>query len=306
MDIFSLIGLLLALVALVGGSILKGAGLSSLWSSAAFVIVILGTIAAILVHTPPPVFKRALSIARWVIRPPGNDGEALIAEIVDWSNIARKQGLLGLEPLVNQQDDPFLKKGLQMLVDGVEPEAIRHMMEIDLNGQEHQDLAAAKVFEAMGIYAPTLGIIGAVFGLIAVMKNLADPSKLGHGIAAAFTATIYGIASANLFFLPIASKLKSVIGGRSREQEMIIEGLIAIAQGENPRNIEAKLAGFLQATPDRRLAPGPRFFDRPLADSVRAGLPAAANDASAESLTIDEFLVDAPVVGLGVGVAGAR
>ena len=135
MDIFSLIGLLLALVALVGGSILKGAGLSSLWSSAAFVIVILGTIAAILVHTPPPVFKRALSIARWVIRPPGNDGEALIAEIVDWSNIARKQGLLGLEPLVNQQDDPFLKKGLQMLVDGVEPEAIRHMMEIDLNGQ---------------------------------------------------------------------------------------------------------------------------------------------------------------------------
>lgn len=180
-----------------------------------------------------------------MIRPPGNDGEALIAEIVDWSNIARKQGLLGLEPLVNQQDDPFLKKGLQMLVDGVEPEAIRHMMEIDLNGQEHQDLAAAKVFEAMGIYAPTLGIIGAVFGLIAVMKNLADPSKLGHGIAAAFTATIYGIASANLFFLPIASKLKSVIGGRSREQEMIIEGLIAIAQGENPRNIEAKLAGFL-------------------------------------------------------------
>ena len=134
---------------------------------------------------------------------------------------------------------------LQMLVDGVEPESIRHMMEIDLNGQEHQDLAAAKVFEAMGIYAPTLGIIGAVFGLIAVMKNLADPSKLGHGIAAAFTATIYGIASANLFFLPIASKLKSVIGGRSREQEMIIEGLIAIAQGENPRNIEAKLAGFL-------------------------------------------------------------
>ncbi|MBA3929079.1 chemotaxis protein MotA [Pseudoxanthomonas japonensis] len=245
MDIFSLIGLLLALVALVGGSILKGAGLSSLWSSAAFVIVILGTIAAILVHTPPPVFKRALAIVRWIIRPPGNDGDALVAQIVEWSNIARKQGLLGLEPVVNQQDDPFLKKGLQMLVDGVEPEAIRHMMEIDLNGQEHQDLAAAKVFEAMGIYAPTLGIIGAVFGLIAVMKNLADPSKLGHGIAAAFTATIYGIASANLFFLPVASKLKSVIGGRSREQEMIIEGLIAIAQGENPRNIEAKLAGFL-------------------------------------------------------------
>lgn len=245
MDIFSLIGIILALLALVGGSILKGAGVSSLWSSAAFVIVILGTVAAIMVHTPPPVFKRAASIVMWVFRPPTSERASLIGQIVEWSNIARKQGLLGLEPLVNEQEDPFLKKGLQMLVDGLEPEAIRHMLEIDLNGQEHQDLAAAKVFEAMGVYAPTLGIIGAVFGLIAVMKNLADPSKLGHGIAAAFTATIYGIASANLFFLPMASKLKSVIGGRSREREMIIEGLIAIAQGENPRNIEAKLAGFL-------------------------------------------------------------
>ena len=245
MDIFSLIGLILALVALVGGSILKGAGVSSLWSSAAFVIVILGTVAAILVHTPPAVFKRAVSIARWVIRPPGADHDGLVAQIVEWSNIARKQGLLGLEPLVNEQSDPFLKKGLQMLVDGLEPEAIRHMLEIDLNSQEHQDLAAAKVFEAMGVYAPTLGIIGAVFGLIAVMKNLADPSKLGHGIAAAFTATIYGIASANLLFLPIAAKLKGVIAHNSRDREMVIEGLISIAQGENPRNIETNLSGFL-------------------------------------------------------------
>jgi len=245
MDIFSLVGLLLALVALVGGSILKGAGVASLWSSAAFVIVILGTVAAILVHTPPAVFKHAVAIAKWVIKPPTNEREGLIQQIVEWSNVARKQGLLGLEPLVAEQEDSFLKKGLQMLVDGLEPEAIRHMLEIDLDSQEHQDLAGAKVFEAMGVYAPTLGIIGAVFGLIAVMKNLADPSKLGHGIAAAFTATIYGIASANLFFLPMANKLKSVIGGRTREREMIIEGLIAIAQGENPRNIESKLAGFL-------------------------------------------------------------
>ncbi len=245
MDIFSLIGILLALAALIGGSILKGAGLASLWSSAAFVIVIVGTVAAIMVHTPPAVFKRAIRITAWVFRPPTTERTALLAQIVEWSGIARKQGLLGLEPLVEQQSDPFLKKGLQMLADGLEPEAIRHMLEIDLDGQEHEDLAAAKVFEAMGIYAPTLGIIGAVFGLIAVMKNLADPSKLGHGIAAAFTATIYGIASANLFLLPMASKLKSVIASRTREREMIIEGLIAIAQGENPRNIESKLAGFL-------------------------------------------------------------
>ena len=245
MDILSLVGLLLALVALVGGSILKGAGLGALWSSAAFVIVILGTVAAIFVHTPPRVFRRALGILGWVMRPPVSEREALMAQILEWSHVARRQGLLGLEPQVQEQTDPFLRKGLQMLVDGVEPEQIRHMLETDLDGQEHQDLAAAKVFEGMGVYAPTLGIIGAVFGLIAVMKNLADPSKLGHGIAAAFTATIYGIASANLFFLPIAAKLKSVIARRTGEREMIIEGLIAIAQGENPRNIESKLAGFL-------------------------------------------------------------
>ena len=245
MDRLSIIGLFLALASLVGGSILKGAGLSSLWSPAAFVIVIVGTVAAILLHTSPAIFRHAFRIVRWVVLPPANDRQTLIRQIVEWSNIARRQGLLGLEPQVEQQDDPFLRKGLQLVVDGVEPDAIRRIMEIELNGQEHHDLAAAKVFEGMGIYAPTLGIIGAVLGLIAVMKNLADPSKLGHGIAAAFTATIYGIASANLLFLPVCAKLKSVIAHNSRDREMIIEGLIAIAQGENPRNIETSLAGFL-------------------------------------------------------------
>lgn len=245
MDRLSIIGLFLALASLVGGSILKGAGLSSLWSPAAFVIVIVGTVAAILLHTSPAIFRHAFRIVRWVVQPPASDRQALIRQIVEWSNIARRQGLLGLEPQVEMQDDPFLRKGLQLVVDGVEPDAIRHMLEIELSGQEHRDLAAAKVFEGMGIYAPTLGIIGAVLGLIAVMKNLADPSKLGHGIAAAFTATIYGIASANLLFLPVAAKLKSVIAYNSREREMIIEGLIAIAHGENPRNIETSLAGFV-------------------------------------------------------------
>ncbi len=245
MDRLSLIGLFLALASLVGGSILKGAGLASLWSPAAFVIVMVGTVAAILVHTPPAIFKHAFRIVRWVVRPPHSDRAELVQQIVEWSNIARRQGLLGLEAQVEAQQDPFLRKGLQLLVDGVEPEAIRHMMEIDISSQEHQDLAASKVFEAMGIYAPTLGIIGAVLGLIAVMKNLADPSKLGHGIAAAFTATIYGIASANLLFLPMANKLKGVIAHSTRDREMVVEGIIAIAQGENPRNIETQLNGFL-------------------------------------------------------------
>ena len=245
MDILSLIGLVLALVALVGGSILKGSGLGALWNGAAFLIVTVGTVAAILIQTPRSTFGHALRIASWTVRPPPSDADALVARIVEWSNVARRQGLLGLEAMIEQQDDPFLRKGLQMLVDGVEPDVIRAMLEIDLDTQLHREQAAAKVFEGMGIYAPTLGIIGAVLGLMAVMKNLADPSKLGHGIAAAFTATIYGIASANMLFLPMANKLKSVIARRGRERELAIEGLIAIAQGENPRNIEAKLAGFL-------------------------------------------------------------
>lgn len=134
MDKLSLIGLLLAIASLVGGSILKGAGLSALWSPAAFVIVIVGTIAAILVHTPPAVFKRAFQIARWIIRPPASNRDALLAQIVEWSNIARRNGLLGLESQVQGQQDPFVRKGLQMLVDGVEPESIRNMLEIEVGG----------------------------------------------------------------------------------------------------------------------------------------------------------------------------
>jgi chemotaxis protein MotA len=190
-------------------------------------------------------FKHAMARVKWVFKPPQNEAPALVASIIEWSNIARKQGLLGLEAQVEQQSDPFLKGGLQMLVDGLEPDAIRHMLEIEISTEEHHDTAAAKVFEGMGIYAPTLGIIGAVLGLMAVMKNLADPSKLGHGIAAAFTATIYGIGAANLMFLPVANKLKGVIAKRTSSRELVIEGLIAIAQGENPRNIETKLKGFL-------------------------------------------------------------
>jgi len=245
MDRLSVIGTVLALAALLGGSVLKGAGISGLWSPAAFVIVIVGTIAAILVQTPMDTFKRAMKIARWVFQPPSEDRAAMIARIVEWSSTARRQGLLGLEAEVEQQTDPFLRKGLQMVVDGLEPESIRQMLEIEMEGQEHRDTAAAKVFEGMGIYAPTLGIIGAVLGLMAVMKNLSDPSKLGHGIAAAFTATIYGIGVANLALLPMASKLKGLINHQTQDRELIVEGLIAIAQGENPRNIEARLNGYL-------------------------------------------------------------
>jgi chemotaxis protein MotA len=245
MDIVSLAAIVLATVSVIGGSILKGAGVKALLSSAAFMIVVLGTIASVCLHTPASTLKRAMAIAKWVFMPPKSDPHQTIEQIVEWSNTARKQGLLALEASVDAQPDEFIKKGLQMLVDGAEPESLRATLEVEIGAKEHHDLAAAKVFESAGIYAPTLGIIGAVMGLMAVMQNLADPSKLGAGIAAAFVATIYGIGFANLFLLPMANKLKAIIQARSRDQEMLVEGLVSIARGENPRNIEARLSGYL-------------------------------------------------------------
>ena len=245
MDILSITGLLLALCAVLVGAVLKGAGIMALVSAAAFMIVVVGTIAAICIQTPWVVMRRALAIFSWVIRPPLADGRSMIAKIVEWSNSARKQGLLGLEPQIARESDDFIKKVLQLVVDGGEPDNISNVMNVELQAREHADLTAAKVFEGMGVYAPTLGIIGAVLGLMAVLQNLADPSRLGHGIAAAFTATVYGIGLANLFFLPVAAKLKLIIQRQTQLREMIIDGMLSIAQGENPRSIEAKLQGYL-------------------------------------------------------------
>jgi chemotaxis protein MotA len=244
-DILSIIGLVLAFCAVLIGAVLKGAGIKALLSGAAFMIVIVGTIAAICLQTPLHVMKRALSILPWVFRPPAVQRDIMIHKMVEWSNTARKQGLLGLESVIDREADDFVRKGLQLVVDGSEPDIIRNVLEVDLNTREQADTRAAKVFEGMGVYAPTLGIIGAVLGLMAVMQNLADPAKLGQGIAAAFVATIYGIGFANLFFLPAAAKLKVSIQAMSQTREMVIEGMISIAQGENPRSIEAKLQGYL-------------------------------------------------------------
>jgi chemotaxis protein MotA len=245
MDILTLVGFLFAILAIVVGSILKGAGLSALVSGAAFMIVVVGTFAAIFVHTPLPVLRHGMRMFGWIIRPPRIDGRGLLTKIVDWSNIARKQGLLGLESTIDEEADPFVRKALQLVVDGTEPDQIRSIMEVELSSREHADHAGAKVFEGMGIYSPTLGIIGAVLGLMAVMQNLADPSKLGAGIAAAFTATVYGIGLANLLFLPAAAKLKAIVAQQTQSREMVIEGMISIALGENPRSIESKLQGYL-------------------------------------------------------------
>jgi len=244
LDLLSVLGLILGLLAILGGSVLKGSGIAALWSSAAFVIVIVGTLAAGMLQTRPRVFLAALRMLPQILLPPRIDHQEGVNKVMIWSQISRRDGLLGLERLADDEEDDFARKGLQLLVDGNEAETIRSALEIDLDALEEEDMQAARVFEALGTYAPTLGIIGAVLGLISVLKNLADPEKLGGGIATAFVATIYGIASANLFFLPVANKLKGIVRRRSNFHEMMIEGILAIARGENPRAIEARLSGY--------------------------------------------------------------
>ncbi len=245
MDLVSLIGTILAFVVIIVGTILKGSTVGALWNPAAFVIVFLGTIAALLVQNQGKALKQAMKMFSMVYKPPKHQPSDLISRIVGWSEISRRQGLLGLEPQIESEDDTFVRKGLQLLVDGSEPDAIRGVLEVEVDAREHADLAAAKVYENAGIYSPTMGIIGAVMGLMAVMQNLADPSKLGHGIAAAFVATIYGVALANMLMLPIASRLKGLVHKQTQMREILIEGLVSIAEGANPRQIEAKLQGYL-------------------------------------------------------------
>lgn len=245
MDILSIIGVLIGFSAIIGGNLMAGGELGSLVNFHAFVIVVGGTLGATLLQFPPKVFLRGLTISTWIFVPEKLHLSKQIDKIVRWSTIARKEGLLGLEAVIDGEKDGFAKKGLQLLVDGNEPEVIRDCLEVELATKEHLDMQAAKVFDAMGGFSPTIGIIGAVIGLIHVMQNLAKPELLGAGIATAFVATIYGVGLANLLFIPVANKLKAHIFRASQAREMVIDGISSIAEGENPRNIELKLSGFL-------------------------------------------------------------
>jgi len=244
-DALTVIGLMIGFGAILGGQYLEGGQISSLVNGPAAMIVLGGSLGAVMLQSPMPLFMRSLSLLRWIFLPPRQDGEEAIEKIVNWSNIARKEGLLGLESMAETEPDPFSRKGLELLVDGAEPEVMRSVLEVEVDSREHYDIQAAKLFESMGGYTPTIGIIGAVMGLIQVMGNLSDPSKLGHGIATAFVATIYGVGLANLFLIPTANKLKALIMARSQFQYMMVEGIVSIAEGENPRNIESKLQGYL-------------------------------------------------------------
>jgi len=244
LDKISIVAVLGGLTAILAGQALEGGHLGSLLQLTAFLIVIGGTASAVMLQSTPRQFITGLRMARWVFSPPQFEYDKQIREIVTWSQTSRRGGLLALEGFVNSQKDPFTKKALQMLVDGGEPQSIREVLETELDSHEHSRKQAAKIWESAGGYSPTMGIMGAVLGLIHVMENLSDPSKLGGGIAVAFVATVYGVGAANLLFLPMANKLKHLIRLESTAKELVLEGVVGIANGENPRLIEARLRGF--------------------------------------------------------------
>ncbi len=245
MDILSILGVLLGFASILGGNLLEGGSLASLLNLPALIIVLGGTLGATFLHFPTKIITHSIKVLWLIVSPRKFELNNQIEKVKRWSILARKEGVLGLENLADLEMDPFAKKGLQLLVDGSEPELIRDYLEVELDTIEHVEVQAAKVYEAMGGYAPTIGIIGAVVGLIHVMQNLAEPEVLGAGIATAFVATIYGVGFANLLFLPIANKLKAQAYALIQSKELILEGIISIAEGENPRNIELKLSGYI-------------------------------------------------------------
>ncbi|WP_428035219.1 flagellar motor protein [Amphritea sp.] len=246
MNLVSISGILLAIIAIVGGNYLAGGAVDELLNIPALLIVVGGTFAAVFIQSSQSELSRAMKLSGMVFGNNDFNYREGINSVVSWCVLARRKGLLALEDEISSQSDSFVRNGLQMLVDGRPAEIIRSTLETELISRENRDLQAAKVLESMGGYAPTMGIIGAVLGLIHVMSNLADPANLGAGIATAFVATIYGVAIANLLFLPLASKIRSMVLRRFYFQEMMLEGLLSIAEGQNPRIIQLRLQGYLE------------------------------------------------------------
>lgn len=245
MDKLTLLGIVVGLAGILTGQVLEGGSLTILLQGAAFLIVFGGTLGAVMVQSPANVFIMAIKMGRWAFRPPKANRDELVRQLSMWAHVARKEGILALEARVGVVGDPFLKKGLQLLVDGNDGDKIREVLDVDIHTWEQLRWQSARVWEAAAGYSPTIGIIGAVLGLMHVMQNLAEPGKLGAGIAVAFVATIYGVGFANLFFLPVANKLKSILMQQSELREMIVDGLVGIANGDNPRLIEIKLRSYI-------------------------------------------------------------
>ena len=251
MELTTLIGLLFFLIALIGGFLLEGGTVGSLFQLAAFVIVVGGTMAAVIISYPFSELKRVPGLTLAAFREPKINMLGIIQYLVEMATVARREGVLALETRLEDDTtiDPMLKEGLQLVIDGSDPELIKDMMEIELEFFEKKNETGAKMFETAGGFSPTMGIIGTVMGLIHVLGNLSDPDTLGPAIAMAFIATLYGVAAANVIYIPIANKL------RYRNQQLVtaremMEGIMSIQAGENPKMLEKKLLAFL--TPEER------------------------------------------------------
>jgi chemotaxis protein MotA len=245
MDIASIIGVSLGFCAIIGGAMLEGLHLTALIQPTAALIVGGGAFGASIASFPLPVVIKALKDIKIVFLPPKEDPETLIKNIIGYAAKARRNGLISLEQEAQTIKDNFIKKGISLVVDGIDPQKLRETMETELTAYEEHAKGSAEFYEATGGYAPTIGIIGAVLGLIHVMQNLSDSSKLGAGIAVAFVATIYGLILANIVCLPFGTKIKHRIKEEIAMKSMVIEGLIAIQNGENPHFIEQKLRAFV-------------------------------------------------------------
>jgi len=266
-DLGTLAGIGLALAGIIGGLLLEKGQLQDVVQGTAAMIVLGGTLGAVLVTSPLPVFVRALKRLGAVFFERSSSTSTTIEEIIRFSTKARKNGIVSLETDTPEVADPFLRKALNLAVDGTDLQELRKMMDVDLGAGEHAAEAEAKVWESAGGYAPTIGIIGAVMGLIQVMKHLEDIKEVGHGIAVAFVATVYGVGSANIFFLPAANKLRA----RAREaavlKELMLEGVTGIVEGLNPTLIRMKLESF---------DPQPRSAKKSKAKAAAAPAPAVA------------------------------
>nr|WP_234030648.1 flagellar motor protein [Undibacterium sp. 14-3-2] len=231
----------MVVVGISSGQLMEGGRLSSLVQPAAFVIVAIGTLGAVLLQSRMSTFRRGLRMLKWVISEPQDNSRKNIQDALIWSAVARREGFLSLERYMDASDDAFISKGLRLVIDGVDPARLKDILDVDISLYEIEQRQAAKIWEAAGGYSPTIGILGAVLGLIHVMENLTDPAKLGGGIAVAFVATIYGVGLANLFFLPVSNKLKEIIGREITRREMLSDIFYSIAVGDSPRIVEERV-----------------------------------------------------------------
>jgi chemotaxis protein MotA len=246
-DIATLSGLLLAFGGIAGGLIMEGGKIKDVAQITAAFIVLGGTCGAVMVSTPMGILLGAARRLVHVFVDKTDSPDAAIDELIRFATVARRNGLVSLEDEAQNVQDPFLRKALNLAVDGTDLQEIRGMMQLDIEVAENRAFAEARVFETAGGYSPTIGIIGAVLGLIQVMKNLANIEEVGHGIAVAFVATVYGVGLANLLLLPAATKIKARVEGETALRDLKLEGVVAIVEGSNPKLIRSKLEAYLQA-----------------------------------------------------------